>query len=56
MLRSDCRLSTTEIGRLLGGRDHTTIMHGAQKISAAIPRDNQLRGDLQAIRELLLAL
>jgi len=53
LLRDDARLSTPEIGRLLGGRDHTTVMHGAHKISAELRRDAQLRGDLQAVRELL---
>src|SRR5204862_4826249 len=53
LLRDDSRLSTPEIGRLLGGRDHTTVMHGAHKISAELRRDAQLRGDLQAVRELL---
>jgi chromosomal replication initiator protein len=51
----DGRLSTPEIGRQLGGRDHTTVMHGAQKVAGELPRDAQLRGDLQAIRELLQA-
>src|SRR6266536_250551 len=46
---------TPAIGRLLGGRDHTTVMHGAHKISAELRRDAQLRGDLQAVRELLQA-
>jgi chromosomal replication initiator protein len=55
LLRDDAHLSTPEIGRLLGGRDHTTVMHGAHKISAELRRDAQLRGDLQAVRELLLA-
>ena len=54
LLREDARLSTPEIGRLLGGRDHTTVMHGVQKLTADLPRAPQLRGDLQAVRELLL--
>jgi chromosomal replication initiator protein len=53
LLREDGRLSTPEIGRHLGGRDHTTVMHGAQKVAGELPRDPQLRGDLQAIRELI---
>jgi chromosomal replication initiator protein len=54
LLREDGRLSTPEIGRLLGGRDHTTVMHGAQKIAGDLPNNPQLRGDLQAIRELIV--
>jgi chromosomal replication initiator protein len=55
LMRDDARLSTPEIGRLLGGRDHTTVMHGVHKIAADLPSDAQLRGDLQAVRELLQA-
>jgi len=32
LLKNDLRLTFTEIGNLLGGRDHTTIMHGVEKI------------------------
>jgi chromosomal replication initiator protein len=53
LLREDARLSTPEIGRHLGGRDHTTVMHGVQKIAGELPRDSRLRGDLEAVRELL---
>jgi chromosomal replication initiator protein len=32
ILKQDLSLSFTEIGNILGGRDHTTIMHGVEKI------------------------
>lgn len=32
VLKKDARLTYSEIGNLLGGRDHTTIMHGVTKI------------------------
>jgi chromosomal replication initiator protein len=50
LLREDARLSTPEIGRLLGGRDHTTVMHGAQKVASELPGNARLRSDLQALR------
>jgi hypothetical protein len=34
-------LSTTSIGRILGGRDHTTVLHGVKK---AIPHDEYRAG------------
>jgi chromosomal replication initiator protein len=55
LLRHDGQLSTPDVGRLLGGRDHTTVMHGANKIDNLLQRDPQLRGDLLAVRELLQA-
>lgn len=32
LLKEDVKLSLLEIGNLLGGRDHTTVMHGVGKI------------------------
>lgn len=35
--------STPRIGRLLGGRDHTTIMHGLRRGDYLYPRDPDFR-------------
>ena len=32
-------LSTTSIGRAFGNRDHTTVMHGCDKIAASMEAD-----------------
>ena len=40
ILKKDMGLSYVEIGNLLGGRDHTTIMHGVDKIEALL--DNSI--------------
>jgi chromosomal replication initiator protein len=36
VLKKESRLTYSEIGNLLGGRDHTTIMHGVGKIEGLI--------------------
>jgi chromosomal replication initiator protein len=36
------RLSFPKIGRQFGGRDHTTIMHSVNKITALIAKDAEL--------------
>lgn len=36
ILKNDLRLSFVEIGNILGGRDHTTIMHGVEKIENSL--------------------
>jgi len=41
--------SYAEIGRQFGGRDHTTVLHAFQKITAAVDRDRPMR---QLIEEL----
>ncbi|MBI2322197.1 MAG: chromosomal replication initiator protein DnaA [Chloroflexi bacterium] len=48
---TDCSLQ--EIGQELGGRDHTTVHHGYEKIAHEINVSNELRRDIFAIRERL---
>jgi chromosomal replication initiator protein len=50
LLRSDAARPLTEIGRLLGKRDHTTVMHGTEKIEQALYTDPGLRQELSEIR------
>ncbi len=42
-----------EIGKLLGGRDHSTIMHGIAKIEKGLESDSNLRAKVNVIREQL---
>ncbi|MEX2238112.1 MAG: chromosomal replication initiator protein DnaA [Dehalococcoidia bacterium] len=53
LMRDDCQRPLAEIGGLLGGRDHSTILHGANKISAAEAHDQQVRYDLHELRQIL---
>jgi len=43
LLYEECKIPYERIGELLGGRDHTTIMHGVEKISEAINRDREIQ-------------
>lgn len=51
LLRNDLGLNLETIGQLLGGRDHTTIMHGINKITRSVSTNDQLRASLQSIRQ-----
>ena len=42
--------SLPDIGRQIGGRDHTTILHGVRKITALIERDPSLAAEVATIR------
>lgn len=42
-LYEECKLPYEKIGDILGGRDHTTIMHGVEKIQQAINRDREVQ-------------
>ena len=55
LLMYELEMSPTQIGRLLGGRDHSTVIHGAGKINAAINEDHQLRLDVLTIKESLFS-
>ncbi len=53
ILRTESDTSLVDIGRALGGRDHTTVMHGIEKIERELETDVQLRAQVMAIRESL---
>lgn len=53
MLREESELSLPKIGELLGGRDHTTIMYGHEKISDLLERDKNLHRKIVNIQEIL---
>lgn len=42
-----------QIGKALGGRDHSTIMHGRDKISSALNKDQQLRSVIEILQKKL---
>ena len=51
LLIHELEMSPTQVGRLLGGRDHATVIHGAGKINGEINEDSDLRRDVLAIKE-----
>lgn len=54
IMYEECKLPYEKIGELLGGRDHTTIMHGVNKIQQAINRDREVQRILIEIKQLLV--
>jgi chromosomal replication initiator protein len=53
LLREETGSSLVEIGNLLGGRDHTTVIYGCEKMAEEISTDTRLRNEVMAIREKL---
>jgi chromosomal replication initiator protein len=53
LLRKEVQLPLKEVGRVLGGRDHSTILHGQDKISKLLPESERLRIDITSIRKKL---
>ncbi len=53
LMREETSNSLPKIGDVLGGRDHSTILHGYEKISGQLETNDTLRRDIKAIRERL---
>lgn len=50
LLRTQLSLPLEEVGRIVGGRDHTTVMHAVEKITELASRSVEIREDLQGIK------
>jgi chromosomal replication initiator protein len=53
LIREGTDASLPKIGAVLGGRDHTTVMYGLDKIASLLETDDGLRRQVAAIREAL---
>jgi chromosomal replication initiator protein len=53
LLRQESNISLPQIGEALGGRDHTTIMYGCDKVADMLERDDRLRRQVIDIRQQL---
>ncbi len=50
LARESTEASLPQIGAALGGRDHTTIIHGYNKIAEALEVDEELRQEIRQLR------
>lgn len=50
ILRTHLGVGLEEVGRLVGGRDHTTVMHAVEKITQLASSDVQIREDISKIK------
>ncbi|MEO8082850.1 MAG: chromosomal replication initiator protein DnaA [Ardenticatenales bacterium] len=53
LMREEADASYPAIGAALGGRDHSTAMHGSEKINRMVEVDAQLQRDLVQLRQRL---
>lgn len=51
LLKNELGLTYVEIGNVLGGRDHTTIMHGVEKIEQLVDNKAGLHVDITGIKQ-----
>jgi chromosomal replication initiator protein len=55
LMREETDASLLQIGAALGGRDHTTIIHGCEKVRSEIARDERLRREISDVLDSLRA-
>ena len=53
LCRDMTQLSTTNIGRAVGGRDHTTVMHGCDKIAEEMKKDIAFKKRVEELASLI---
>lgn len=55
LCKTELGLTLGDIGGLLGGRDHTTVMHGVDTVTHELSINSRLRGDVEGIKQRLWA-
>ena len=53
LMRQETEASLMEIGQALGGRDHSTVLHGCDKINREVNENSTLRKEILSIRQQL---
>ncbi len=53
LLRQEANVSLPQIGQVLGGRDHTTVIYACEKVADLMEKDEMLRRQIVQIRDQL---
>jgi chromosomal replication initiator protein len=53
ILRETLKLNLTEVAELMGGRDHTTVMHAVEKMEIEIEKNTDIRRKVMALKQAL---
>ncbi|MDY7017866.1 MAG: chromosomal replication initiator protein DnaA [Nitrospirota bacterium] len=56
LARKVTQASLPEIGKIFGGKDHTTVMHAVRVVEKMIEKDEKLKGAIEAIEREVLSL
>ncbi|MBI4035668.1 chromosomal replication initiator protein DnaA [Candidatus Daviesbacteria bacterium] len=54
LLSEELRLTVEKIGQILGGRDHTTIMHGRDKMKKLVSTDREVQRMLTEVKQRMI--
>ncbi len=50
ILRHDLKLPLEEVGRLLGGRDHTTVLHATDKVRGELDQNHKFAAEMADVK------
>lgn len=53
LLRIELNIPLAEVGRMVGNRDHTTVMHAVNKITHMASTDVRIREDIRGIKSII---
>lgn len=53
LLRDSLGLQHTKVGEIMGGRDHTTVMHAVTKMEGEVKENSDIRRKIMAIKQAL---
>ncbi len=56
LLREELKCSYPFIGRKLGGKDHTTVIHSCEKIKKELKQDENLKEEIELIKQFIISL
>ena len=51
LIRTMTATSLVNIGKVLGKKDHTTIIHGINKITEELPKNEELKSQIDIIKK-----
>lgn len=49
-LKEEAQLTLNEVGNLLGGRDHTTVIHGVERVKAMLATPGRVKEEISQLR------
>ena len=53
LLRNDLQIQYEKVGEMMGGRDHTTVMHAVEKMEEEVKENLDIRRKVMAVKQAL---
>jgi chromosomal replication initiator protein len=53
LLRDSLGIQLAKVGEIMGGRDHTTVMHAVEKMEDEVEKNADIRRKVMAVKQAL---